>query len=391
MTDEEKGPGGPVGHTPHDGNPQMTVSVDFVDASPHGTAAREVARVSMQDNSHPGIRATLQYLVPDEVRRIEPVGFSVMHLAADRPEGAPPFGPGTIKDLPLARWDRVAQAAVIQAVMNRRLAEAPMVVLEAGESRRLTGEHYEGPGNSDDEIATPLHVPRDRRERAIEMVRRVRPDLDPDESRGAARSWNGLVKLAEAMDEYTALLAEGSTDVVGEMAAAHGVAPPTVRTWVHRARQAGLTAIWLGPDPATSIVPKYYRAATTDPSKSTEGADSPDPNDVALFDAATAITPPSKSLYTPERLSPREAAFRELGRQFLFARERSGIRLVDARKVIKIDPVIINQIDRGDFDSFEDDAKIRGYLRTYALALDLKPAAVLKQYAAAKALPGGTD
>lgn len=381
MTDEEHGPRGPVGHAPHDGNPQMSVSVDLEAAAPQGAGARVVAHVSMQDPNHPGIRASLQYLVPDEDRAIEPVGFSVTNLVAERPEGAARFGPGVIKDLPLARWDRVAQAAVIRAVIERRLAEDPVVILEAGPA--LQADEFDF---GSEEIATPLHVPRSRRERAIEMVRRARPDLDPGESRGAARSWNGLVKLAEALDEYTELLATGSTDVVGEMAAAHGVAPATVRTWVHRARQAGIGATGRPEDASASLVPSYYRSTdgqmVLDPKES-----GPDPEDVARFGPASS-TPSQPSIPRPQhRLTPREAAFKALGVRFLMTRERSRIRLVDARKKIGINSNVINKIDRGDFTATGGDAEIRGYLRVYSVALGLDPDEMLSQYSAAKILP----
>lgn len=391
MTDQQGTSEAPVGHTPNDSNPQMTVAVDFEPAASQDAGAREVAHVSIQDASHPGVRASFQYLVPDQLQQIEPVGFSVTHLVAERPAGAARFGPGIIKDMPLARWDRVAQAAVTQAVLQRSIA-AVSIPLAPGEYERLVKNGLlNGPEFPDEEIATLLHVPRDRRERAIEMVRRVRPDLDPEESRGAARSWNGLVRLAEALDEYTELLATGSTDVVGEMAAAHGVAPATVRTWVHRARQAGITATgWLD-KAAPPLVPSYYRMATEGQAAPEVKGDEPDPEDVARFEPA-ASTPPRSPLLPPgPRLTPRQRAFRELGRTFLQARERSRIRLVDARKAIGISPSVINKIDRGDFDSFSGDAKLSEYLQTYASALDIKPTYVLKKYSAAKMLPDILD
>lgn len=383
MTDQQRGSEAPAGRIPNDSDPQMTVSVDFEAATPQGTDAREVAHVSVQDASHQGVRAFFQYLVPDQLRQIELVGFSVQHLLAERPEGAARFGPGVIKDLPLARWDRVAQAAVTQAVLGRSIA-AVSIPLEPGEYQRLVQNGLlNGPEFPDEEIATPVHVPRDRRERAIEMVRRVRPDLDPEESRGAARSWNGLVKLAEALDEYTERLATGSADVVSEMAAAHGVAPATVRTWVHRANQAGITATgWLD-STARPLVPAYIRASG-EPYAASDAKDSgPDPEDVARFGPAPSRAPLSPS----PRLTPRQAAFRELGRSFLMARERSRITLKNAGEVIGVDPSVINAIDRGDFASFDDEEKLREYMRAYSTALGFKPEGHWRTYNNAKKLP----
>lgn len=250
MTDQEGTQEDPVGRIPHDSNPQMAVSVDFEATSSYGAGVRELAHVLMQDASHPGIRASFRYLAPDPPARIEQVGFSVTVLEADRPERATRFGPGAIRDLPLARWDRVAQAAVTQAILERSLAEAS-VPLRTGEYQLLVeGNSLHGPGDPDEEVHASIPLSQNRRDRAVEMVRRVRPDLDPEESRGAARSWNGLVKLAEALDEYMEILASGSNDPAGEMAERHEVAQATVRTWVHRARQAGLTSTFTGWTPS---------------------------------------------------------------------------------------------------------------------------------------------
>lgn len=389
MTDQQRGSEAPAGRTPTDSDPQMTVSVDFEAASPQSADA--VAHVSVQDASHQGVRAFFDYLVPDQKRQIELVGFSVRHLLAERPAGAARFGPGVIKDLPLARWDRIAQAAVTQAVLQRSLA-AVSIPLEPGEYERLVENGLlNGPEFPDEEIATPLHVPRDRRERAIEMVRRVRPDLDPEESRGAARSWNGLVKLAEALDEYTERLATGSADVVSEMAAAHGVAPATVRTWVHRANQAGITATgWLDSG-ASPLVPGYIRASGEPyPATDAEKSRGPDPADVARFDSVPpAPNAPSRldSLFPQRRLTPRQAALLEFGQMLFRARERSRITLKNARKVIGVDSSIINKIDRGDFASFDDEDELRDYLSAYATALGLSSASVWRQYNRANKLP----
>lgn len=340
MTDNQESSDEPVGHTPHDSNPQMTVSVDFDAATPPGAGGQEVAYVSLQDASHPGIRASLQYLVPEQLGKIEPVGFSVTHLVADRPEGAARFGPGVIKDLPLARWDRVAQAAVRQAVMERSLAQVS-ITLEPGEYERLTDGLYNGP---DEVIATPLHVPQNRRHRAIEMVHRVRPDLDPDESRGAARSWNGLVKLAEALDEYMEILASGSNDPAGEMAERHGVAQATVRTWVHRARQAGLTSSFTG------WVPKGTQSSSSEP-----GASAPD-----------------------------DEAFRAIGEVLQKARLAAGLTVEDLSKATRIRVAIIRAIENGNFAVCGGDVYARGHIRVFAKAVDLDPGGLLQQYDSAR-------
>lgn len=353
MTGEEGDPRGPVGHTPHDSNPQMAVSVDFEAATTFGAGATEVAHVSINDSSHPGIRASLQYLVQNELGRLESVGFSVMHLVADRPEGAARFGPGVIKDLPLARWDRVAQAAVRQAVIKRSVARVS-VPLGSSEHDSL----FDGPEDPDEVIATPLHVSRDRRERAIEMVRGVRPDLDPNESKGAARSWNGLVRLAEAMDEYMEVLASGAEDPVGEMVRRHAVAPATVRTWVHRARQAGLTSTRWIEAPHTAWLP---------------------PGAGPGYD---------RSLTDAELTKPGEGdAFYRIGQALQKARLGKGLTVDDVAAATRMRIPIIHAIEQGAFSACGGDVYARGHIKSYARQVDLDSQDLLRQYDEAGGLP----
>ncbi|MGW2044679.1 helix-turn-helix domain-containing protein [Streptomyces sp. NPDC001858] len=338
MTDQQGTHEGPVGDAPHDSNQQMTVSVDFEATSSYGAAAREVAHVAIQDANHPGIRAAFQYLVPDELPRIEQIGFSVTLLEAERPEGVARFGPGVIKDLPLARWDRVAQAAVEQAFMERSLA-AVSVPLEPGEYQRLIdGNPLHGAGDPEEEAVSLFHMSRNRRERAIEMVRRVRPDLDPGEGKGSARSWNGLVKLAEALDEYMEILAGGSKDPAGEMAERHDVAQATVRTWVHRARQAGLTSTYAGWKPSGGSPTRRYRE------------------------------------------KPLHEAWRQLGLNLQNVREEKNISMQDASKALRVGPGIVHEIEKGQFGNVGGDVLARTLIRTYSRFLGLDPAHFLSLY-----------
>jgi hypothetical protein len=118
----------------------------------------------------------------------------------------------------------------------------------------------------------------------------------------------------------------------------------------------------------------------------------PDPEDVARFEFASSTPRPLSAPFAPQpRLSPRETAFKELGREFLMARERSRVRLRDAWKVIGIEPSIINKIDRGDFGSFKDDAKLRGDILTYSLFLGLDTVDIMTKYNTAIALPDVPD
>ncbi|MDX2696840.1 helix-turn-helix domain-containing protein [Streptomyces ipomoeae] len=374
MTDQEKSPDGPVGHTPHDNVPQMSVSVAFKAATPQGAGTGKVAQVSMQDSNHPGIRALLQYLVPDDLAtRLDLVAFSVEYPMADRPVGAARFGPGVIKDLPLARWDRVAQAAVTNAAMERSIAEVSVPLRPF----RLEPDRYE-PGQynaeqaqgeveperddldaADEVIATPLHVPRDRRERAIEMVRRVRPDLNPDESRGAARSWNGLVKLAEALDEYMEILASGSKDPAGEMAERHGVAQATVRTWVHRARQAGLTSTFSGWTPSGGTLPPRP------------------PKERRISKIVEEVFPEPSSL---RNLNP----YQQIGQSLAEARLGSGMTVEDVTKATRVREGLVRSIEIGEFRPVGGDVYARGHIRAIARAVGADARQLVAEYDAAR-------
>ena len=74
---------------------------------------------------------------------------------------------------------------------------------------------------------------------AEEIVRARYPDLDPDAGPGAARRWNKLLRLVEVAQEYQAAQGRGENAPTEAIAEARGVAPATVRTWLHRARQEG--------------------------------------------------------------------------------------------------------------------------------------------------------
>jgi hypothetical protein len=74
------------------------------------------------------------------------------------------------------------------------------------------------------------------------LVRYLRPVLNPQSSKAAARTWESLVRYAEVLEEYGRELAAGSDDPIGRIAERRGVALPTVRSWLHRGREAGLDA-----------------------------------------------------------------------------------------------------------------------------------------------------
>lgn len=71
------------------------------------------------------------------------------------------------------------------------------------------------------------------------MVRDRYPDLDPSSGPGAARRWNRLVRLAEIVQEHHAAVTSGAKSPTGVVAEARNVAPATVRSWLHQAKQEG--------------------------------------------------------------------------------------------------------------------------------------------------------
>ena len=74
---------------------------------------------------------------------------------------------------------------------------------------------------------------------AEDMVRALRPEVDPAKGPGAARRWASLVKLAEVVQECRAAQERGEPSPAKAVAEARGVPAATVRTQLHRAKQEG--------------------------------------------------------------------------------------------------------------------------------------------------------
>lgn len=111
---------------------------------------------------------------------------------------------------------------------------------------RMVAELYLGAGVWDRkkllDAYWPDGSPPDIPETARAMVRERWPDLDPEAGAGAARRWNRLVRLAEVVQEHQAARARGEKAPAGVVAKARGVEPGTIRTWLHQAKQEGITA-----------------------------------------------------------------------------------------------------------------------------------------------------
>jgi hypothetical protein len=167
---------------------------------------------------HPQLVVTWQYVIQgNEV--LFPSGMRV------EPWPALPVGErlrvvaSLVQTLPLGKFERAARVA----------AE---LYLSQGcpEPERLREAYW--PGGS------PPDIP----DTARAMVRESWPDLDPETGAGAARRWNRLVRLAEVVQEHQAARARGEKAPANVVAEARGVEPSTVRSWLHQAKQEGITA-----------------------------------------------------------------------------------------------------------------------------------------------------
>lgn len=219
--------------------------------------------VTITDPAHAPFRASLEYLVsPGEPNPFFLRSLSLTQkLKADVNEMSR-LGARIVRDLPIARWDKLAQAALWQKFGDNT---TPIGGADEEPKQKLWAPIYPGAFISSatgemsivpvDPTAPPPSEayilpmpprrptapdPAARRQRAEEIVRKLRPDLDPTAGKAAARTWQMLVRYAEITEEYIDELARGTPNAVGILAARHHVGATTVRSWLHRARQAGI-------------------------------------------------------------------------------------------------------------------------------------------------------
>ncbi|MFI9059781.1 MULTISPECIES: hypothetical protein [unclassified Streptomyces] len=166
--------------------------------------------VSLDPPEYPDLTVTFGFLVkPVEVLhafafRVEPRGgFSAAEQAK--------VGAGLLRDMPIARWEKAARTAAVYHVEG----EVPWAW--------KTGD--------DEESISRL---------AVEIVSAMNPDLDPKAGKGAARSWNRLIRLAEVTLQAEMASSRGEKSPAAYVAEQRGVAAATVRGWLHQARQAGI-------------------------------------------------------------------------------------------------------------------------------------------------------
>lgn len=111
-----------------------------------------------------------------------------------------------LRDLPVARWERAAQAAA----ERRLVAGGPY------------GQHVDPKGL------------------AQTIVDKKFPELAGAAKGNALRRRKALLQLAEKAAEYMQVRESGATNPAEVLAEQHGVSAATVRGWLHRARREGL-------------------------------------------------------------------------------------------------------------------------------------------------------
>ncbi|MCT9078788.1 helix-turn-helix domain-containing protein [Streptomyces fulvoviolaceus] len=166
--------------------------------------------VTLEPPDYPDLAVTFEYLTkPLEVLHV--YGFHVQPREERPAEEWGKVGAGLIRDMPVARWEKLARNAA---------------VLEVEGATPWGWRHAEG----DDEIA----------ELAKAIVQALFPDLDPLVGKAAARRWNRMLRLVEVTLQTEAAEARGEKSPAAAVAEQRGVTPGTVRSWLHQARQEGV-------------------------------------------------------------------------------------------------------------------------------------------------------
>lgn len=172
--------------------------------------------VSLVPASYPDLLVRWQYAIRDDERIEGPHGVRVQPNPETPTEKWQTVGATVVRDLPLTKLERAARQVL-------------MFGLKTPDGGPLSGRIpiFEPPAEED--------IPAVARE----MVRERHPDVTPETGPAAERRWNRLLRLAEVWLENQAALARGEKAPTVVIAEARGVAPATVRTWLHHAKQEG--------------------------------------------------------------------------------------------------------------------------------------------------------
>jgi len=193
----------------------------ITDPEPIEDAPDNLARVlvSLVPASYPDLLVRIEYVIRDGQHIEGPYGVRIQQAPDVEITEWRPVGATLVRDLPITKLERAARLALSTGL--RSPSGAPL----SGVSLFMTGP-------------APDEIP----ELAERMVRERHPDVNPDAGPGAARRWNRLIRLAEVQLEYDAAITAGEKAPAAYVAEKRGVAPGTVRTWLHGAKQEGLEA-----------------------------------------------------------------------------------------------------------------------------------------------------
>lgn len=165
--------------------------------------------VPIHDEQHPEVSVELRYARGTD-GTLALIGFTVL------PTGGGNLASSSIKDLPFARWDRMAR---FQAATS-------------------STEDLDG--------------------LALRRVKEAWPDLGTHCRGHAKRRWQALVRLARFAEEYARIAATGSSNPAAVLGERHHVPEATVRGWLHRARREGLASASLHPN---AVAPRWADAS----------------------------------------------------------------------------------------------------------------------------------
>jgi transposase-like protein len=169
-----------------------------------------------------------------------------------------PITISAVRDFPLARWESAARSLVIGKFADDDVEKTLALPIDSDTKRKIVTEV---------------------------LLQGLYPGIDDDPTPGGRRRARSLRKLADVAAHYRELLSMGRADPAAEIARTNDVSPSTARTWIHRARQAGLLGPAVGRTPgerptgaaltkmATGPAAKKWAAAIESKSRTVTHAD----------------------------------------------------------------------------------------------------------------------
>lgn len=173
---------------------------------------------TVHDSEHPKLAGVFTYISDrsGETSFLWLTSVAVEHRA-DVPIGKRQrLALAAVRDAPLARWETAARAHILQLWGAREMTHEEMIAAV----QRLS------------EIVGPER-----------KVNRLYPELKDSTKPADVRKRKSLLHLADIADEYEVYVRQGTIDPAAAIARSRSAKPSTVRSWLHRARQAGLLAV----------------------------------------------------------------------------------------------------------------------------------------------------